>query len=52
MYPTFVETLLAIRPMYWMRLIGGTLYLVGMLHDGLQPRARRARARSAVDTEV
>ena len=24
MYPTFVETLIALMPMYWMRLIGGT----------------------------
>jgi cytochrome c oxidase cbb3-type subunit I/II len=31
MYPTFVETLIAIVPMYWMRLIGGTMYLVGMI---------------------
>ncbi|CAN5925796.1 hypothetical protein BH11MYX4_BH11MYX4_38220 [soil metagenome] len=31
MYPTFVETLMALRPMYWMRLIGGTLYLLGMI---------------------
>lgn len=31
MYPTFVETLIAIKPMYWMRLIGGTMYLVGMV---------------------
>jgi cbb3-type cytochrome oxidase subunit 1 len=30
-YPNFVETLNAIRPMYWMRLIGGTAYLVGMI---------------------
>jgi cytochrome c oxidase cbb3-type subunit I/II len=30
-YGTFVETLVAIRPMYWMRLIGGTAYLIGML---------------------
>ncbi|HEX2675517.1 MAG TPA: cbb3-type cytochrome c oxidase subunit I, partial [Polyangiales bacterium] len=29
MYPSFVETVIAIRPMYWMRLIGGSLYLVG-----------------------
>jgi cytochrome c oxidase cbb3-type subunit I/II len=29
MYPNFVETLIAIRPMYAMRLIGGTAYLVG-----------------------
>ena len=31
MYPTFVETLIAIKPMYWMRLIGGVMYLVGMV---------------------
>jgi len=30
MYPSFVETLIAIRPMYFTRLVGGTLYLVGM----------------------
>jgi len=30
-YPNFVETLNAIRPMYWMRLIGGLAYLVGMI---------------------
>jgi cytochrome c oxidase cbb3-type subunit I/II len=29
MYPSFIETVLAIQPMYWMRLVGGTLYLVG-----------------------
>jgi cytochrome c oxidase cbb3-type subunit I/II len=31
MYPTFVETLEAIKPMYWSRLIGGTAYLVGFI---------------------
>jgi cytochrome c oxidase cbb3-type subunit I/II len=30
-YPNFVETLDAIRPMYWMRLIGGLSYFVGMI---------------------
>lgn len=30
-YPTWVETLVAIKAMYWMRLIGGLMYLVGML---------------------
>ncbi len=30
-YPNFVETLNAIRPMYWMRLIGGLAYLAGMI---------------------
>ena len=31
LYPSFVETLIAIRPLYWARLIGGTLYLVGFI---------------------
>jgi cytochrome c oxidase cbb3-type subunit I/II len=31
LYPNFVETLDAIRPMYWMRLVGGTAYLAGMV---------------------
>ncbi len=30
-YPSFVETLLAIRPMYVVRVLGGTLYLAGFL---------------------
>ena len=30
-YPIFVETIDAIRPMYWMRLIGGLSYLTGMI---------------------
>jgi cytochrome c oxidase cbb3-type subunit I/II len=29
MYPTFVETLIAIKPLYWLRLLGGLMYLVG-----------------------
>lgn len=31
LYPNFVETLLAIKPMYWMRLVGGTMYLTGFI---------------------
>ncbi len=31
LYPNFVETLIAIKPMYYMRLVGGTLYLVGFI---------------------
>ena len=30
-YPNFVETLMAIRWLYWTRLLGGTMYLVGMI---------------------
>ena len=31
LYPNFVETVRAIMPMYWFRMVGGTLYLVGMI---------------------
>jgi cytochrome c oxidase cbb3-type subunit I/II len=33
-YPDFIETVLKLMPMYWMRAIGGTLYIVGMLLFG------------------
>ena len=47
-YPNFIETVLALRPMYWMRLAGGTLYLGGM---GLMAwnLVRTARTGRAVD---
>jgi cytochrome c oxidase cbb3-type subunit I/II len=31
LYPDFVETVVKVVPMYWVRLLGGTLYLVGVL---------------------
>jgi cytochrome c oxidase cbb3-type subunit I/II len=31
LYPSFVETVVALRPMYWMRVIGGSLYLIGFI---------------------
>jgi cbb3-type cytochrome c oxidase subunit I len=31
LYPDFMETVVQIIPMYWGRLIGGTLYLVGVV---------------------
>jgi cytochrome c oxidase cbb3-type subunit I/II len=31
LYPNFVETLLALRPMYWTRIVGGALFLTGQL---------------------
>ncbi len=31
LYASFLETLEAIRPMYWMRLVGGSLYLLGFV---------------------
>jgi cytochrome c oxidase cbb3-type subunit I/II len=30
-YPDFVETVLRLRPMYWARAVGGSLYIVGMV---------------------
>ena len=33
-YPDFVETIAKLMPMYWMRAVGGTLYIVGMLLFG------------------
>ena len=30
-YPGFVETLIALRAMYWARLLGGTLYIAGFV---------------------
>ena len=51
LYPTFVETLIAIKPLYWMRLVGGTLYLVGMLIM-LYNLARTGLFARAVETTV
>jgi cytochrome c oxidase cbb3-type subunit I/II len=50
-YPNFIETLNAIRPMYWMRLIGGSMYLVGMIMMAYN-LARTALAGHAVDGEA
>ncbi len=33
-YPSFVETVVALRPMYWSRLLGGLLYLSGFIMLG------------------
>jgi cytochrome c oxidase cbb3-type subunit I/II len=30
-YGNFLETVTQIMPMYWMRAIGGTLYLIGII---------------------
>ncbi|HEX8877790.1 MAG TPA: cytochrome-c oxidase, cbb3-type subunit I [Phycisphaerales bacterium] len=34
-YPDFVETVTALMPFYWLRVIGGTLYFAGVLLLGL-----------------
>jgi len=33
-YPDFVETVMKLMPMYWVRVAGGTMYIVGMLIFG------------------
>jgi cytochrome c oxidase cbb3-type subunit I/II len=33
-YPDFVETVLKLMPMYWMRVAGGTMYIIGMVIFG------------------
>lgn len=33
-YPDFIETTMKLLPMYWVRALGGTLYIVGMLLCG------------------
>jgi cytochrome c oxidase cbb3-type subunit I/II len=30
-YPQFMETVLALKPLYWARMVGGTLYLIGAI---------------------
>jgi cytochrome c oxidase cbb3-type subunit I/II len=34
LYPTFIETVDAIHPLFWMRLVGGTVYLLGFIVMG------------------
>ena len=33
-YGNFMDTVLQLMPFYWIRLVGGTLYLTGMLMCG------------------
>ncbi|HVZ76780.1 MAG TPA: cytochrome-c oxidase, cbb3-type subunit I [Gemmatimonadaceae bacterium] len=33
-YPDFIETVVKLMPMYWVRAVGGTLYIIGMLIFG------------------
>ncbi len=33
-YPDFVETVVRLLPMYWLRVVGGSMYIVGMLLFG------------------
>ncbi len=51
LYPNFVETLLAIRPMYFVRLIGGSMFLSGFILMAWN-LYKTARAGKAVDGET
>ncbi|MBX3232466.1 MAG: cytochrome-c oxidase, cbb3-type subunit I [Labilithrix sp.] len=50
-YPTFVETLEAIKPMYWFRLVGGSMYLAGMVLMAYN-LVRTGMSRRAIETTV
>ena len=45
LYPDFVETVVQVRPMYWVRLIGGSLYLLGRGAAAWSTSGRRSAAR-------
>lgn len=51
MYPSFVETLIAIKPLYWARLVGGLAYFVGFLMM-VWNLVKTARAGKAINTVV
>jgi len=51
LYPDFVETLLAIQPLYILRLVGGTLYLLGFVLMAWN-LIKTARMGKAVDGEA
>jgi cytochrome c oxidase cbb3-type subunit I/II len=51
LYPTFVETVVAIVPLFWMRLIGGTVYLLGFIVMGWN-LAMTARGAKLVETTI
>jgi cytochrome c oxidase cbb3-type subunit I/II len=51
LYPNFVETLIAIRPMYWARLIGGLLYFAGIVLMAWN-LIKTAKSGAAVDGEI
>lgn len=50
-YPTFIETLIEVKPMYWTRVVGGTLYLTGFILMAVN-LAVTARSGKPVTTSV
>jgi cytochrome c oxidase cbb3-type subunit I/II len=51
LYPNFVETYLAIQPMYWARFIAGILYIAGILLMAWN-LVKTARSGAPVDGEI
>ncbi len=51
-YPDFIETVVKLMPMYWMRAAGGFLYLVGMLMFGWNILMTWRRRPAAYDVPV
>lgn len=51
-YPEFIETLVQIMPFYWIRLIGGTLFLVGMIIMGYNVLKTVLAAPSVLEDEL
>ena len=51
MYPSFVETLIAIKPLYWARVVGGLAYFAGFIMM-VWNLVKTARAGEAFDTRV
>jgi cytochrome c oxidase cbb3-type subunit I/II len=51
LYPNFVETLMALRPMYWTRIVGGLMFLTGQLMMAWN-LFMTAKAGKAVDGEA
>ncbi|MFW6067534.1 MAG: cytochrome-c oxidase, cbb3-type subunit I [Myxococcota bacterium] len=51
MYPSFVETVVALQPMYWTRMVGGTMYLLGFVLMAWN-LIKTARSGEAVDGEA
>jgi cytochrome c oxidase cbb3-type subunit I/II len=53
-YPNFLETVVQLLPMYWMRAIGGTLYLIGtfMMIYNLIRTARQGQFVANEETEA
>ncbi|WP_420570873.1 cytochrome-c oxidase, cbb3-type subunit I [Kordia sp.] len=51
-YGNFLETVVEIMPMYWMRAIGGSLYIVGMFILAYNIVVTIARAKDSVNDEL